>query len=77
MGFHSAVLPVEFVMTTVRTMLYSKTAMGDMVLTVTNVTAVEFLFTIVQQTTLLLKMELYMVSVHAAEYVQRNILTVV
>ena len=72
----SAVSPAEYVMKTVLTGRYLKTATEDMSWTGPNVTAAECACTTVLSTTLPLKTELSMAYVHAAESVKRHVRTV-
>ena len=71
MAKHLVALPAEFVMKTVRTVLFSSMAMEAMWWTGPNVTAVECVCTTAPPAILPLRMESYMVSVHAAEYAER------
>ena len=70
---HLVVLLAEYVIKTVLTVQYSPTAIEDMLWTGPSAMAVECACTIALPITLPLRMGLYMVSVHAVEYVQRSV----
>ena len=76
MAKHSAVLPVEYAIRTVRMERYLKIAMADMLSTGPNVTAAECACTIALQTISLLKMESYMEYAHAVEFALKSVRTV-